>query len=131
MAEISIALTFKNERIFRLNGVRILFFILNIKASKIEDYLPSVFFHEDKEFINSNEIGSIFNTYCAILSWTSLTNEHDCDLYIDRSFSRLKKEKKIRSKISPLNFIHTNENNIRRLIITLNKACGAGILEIT
>ena len=83
MAEISIALTFKNERIFRLNGVRILFFILNIKASKIEDYLPSVFFHEDKEYNNPDEIGlfefgSSFNRFFSYLSSTSLTSEYDC-----------------------------------------------------
>ena len=49
-------------------------------------FLSSVFFHDDKDYNNLDEIGSIFNTFFTSLSSTSLNSEHDCDLYIDRTF---------------------------------------------
>ena len=69
-----------------------------------------------KEYNNPDKIGSIFNTFFSILSSTSLTSENDCDLYIDMTFIRLKRENKIRSRVGPFKYIHTNENIVRRLI---------------
>ena len=103
---------------------------MKIKSIKTEDFLPSVFFHEEKENNNPDEIGSIFNTFFTSLSSTSLTSEHDCDFYIDRTFVRLKSENRIRSNLGPFKCIHINENIVRRLINNLNQASGAGLSTI-
>ena len=104
---------------------------LKIRSNKTEDFLPSVFFHEDKEYNNPDKIGSIFNTFFTSLSSTYLTSDQYCDLYINRTFVRLKRENKIRWRVGPFKFIHTNENIVRRLINSLNQSSGAGPLGIT
>ena len=119
---------FDSKKIGDLKTIKCIgnFFLLKIKSSKTEDLLSSVFFHEDKEYNNSDEICSIFNTFITSFSSTSLTSEHDSDLYIDRTFVRLKRENKIRSRVNPFKFIHTYENSVRRLKININLASGAG-----
>ena len=66
---------------------------IKIKSDKTEDFFPTVFFHDEREFDDPEEIGQIFNTFFTNLSSTSLSSEKDSDEYIDRIFTTLKREK--------------------------------------
>ena len=54
----------------------------------------------------------------------------DCDTYIDQTFSKLKKEKKLQLNTESFKFVHTNSNIVERLIFNLNSTSGAGLSEI-
>jgi hypothetical protein len=110
---------------------------LSLKSNhvgKSEDFSPNVFFHEEKEYEDPVEIGSVFNTFFTSLSSTSLSSESECNKYIDKTFTRLKREKKICIKDSELEkfkFVHTNANIVEKLILNLNATSGAGFSEIS
>jgi hypothetical protein len=113
-------------------GVTVKAFI-KIKSCKSEDFSPNVFFHEEKEYEDPVEIGSVFNTFFTSLSSTSLSSEFECNKYVDQTFTRLKREKKICIKDSELEkfkFVHTNANIVEKLILNLNATSGAGFSGI-
>ena len=86
--------------------------------------------HEEREYTDPEEIGNVFNSFFTNLSSTSLSSESDCDSYIDKTFSRLKRENKIKLKSGSFKFVRTNENIVERLIMNLNSASGPGISDI-
>ena len=106
---------------------------IKIKSCKSEDFSPNVFFHEEKEYDDPVEIGSIFNTFFTNLSSTSLSGEPESDNYIDGIFNELKREGKIWStdvEDEKFRFVHTNANIVEKLILNLNATSGAGFSEI-
>jgi hypothetical protein len=79
------------------------------------------------------EIGSVLNTFFTSLSSTSLSSESECNKYIDKTFTRLKREKKIcieDSELEKFKFVHTNANIVEKLTLNLNATSGAGFSEI-
>jgi len=67
---------------------------INIKSSKSNEFTPNTFFHDEREYDDPEEIGKVFNTFFTSLSSTSLSSDKDCDDYIDKTFAKLKREKK-------------------------------------
>jgi hypothetical protein len=59
-----------------------------------------------------------------------MSSGKDCDAFIDETFSKLKRENKIRLNTESFKFVHTNSNIVERLIFNLNSASGAGLSEI-
>ena len=103
---------------------------IKVKTCKTDNITSNYFLHEEREYTDPEEIGNVFNSFFTNLSSTSLSSESDCDSYIDKTFSRLKRENKIKLKSGSFKFVRTNENIVERLIMNLNSASGPVIYDI-
>ena len=103
---------------------------IKIKSDKTVDFSPTVFFHDERELDDPEEIGQIFNTFFTNLSSTSLSSDKESERYIDQIFTKLKREEKIKINKEPFKFVHVNQNIVERLIHNLNSTSGAGFSEI-
>jgi hypothetical protein len=79
------------------------------------------FFADDfeRKYEDPEEKGKYFNTFFTQISSLSVSSGNDCDDHIDKTFSRLKREKKIRLKAERFKFVHTNSNIVEKLIFKL------------
>ena len=84
----------------------------------MEELTTNVFLHEENEIIDPAEIGKVFNTFFTSLSSNSLSSESDN--YLDKVFSKLKRENKNQLKTKTFSFCHTNSDIVENLIINLN-----------
>ena len=101
-------------------------FSIKIKSCKDEDVFPSTFTYQGKEHTGPEEIGNLFNTFFTTMSSKSLSSDEEGDDYIDKTFSYLKSNNRIRLKTGNFKFSHTTERIVEKLIQNLDASSGAG-----
>jgi hypothetical protein len=66
---------------------------IKVKFVNSDEFTPIVFADDfDRKYEDPEEIGKYFNTFFTEISSLSVSSESDCDDYIDKTFSRLKRE---------------------------------------
>ena len=99
---------------------------IKIKSCKDEDVFPSTFTYQGKEHTGPEEIGNLFNTFFTTMSSKSLSSDEEGDDYIEKTFSYLKSNNRIRLKTGNFKFSHTTERIVEKLIQNLDASSGAG-----
>ena len=92
------------------------------------EFIPNILLQEEKEQNDPLQFADVLNAFFTSLSSLSLSS--DFDDFIDKTFSRLKRENMIRFKTESFQFVHTNASIVEKLIINLNLTSWAGLSEI-
>ena len=78
------------------------------------------------------EFGMIFNSFFTNLSSTSTSNTFECETYVNSTFTELKKNGELFKKTDTyFSFQPTTETIVKKLILNLDAASGAGISGIS